>query len=126
MNYEAWRISYQDSEQAARAAYAQWKEWHAQSQNNANEAEKWRMVAERLAVAVNLVLMRAKEQPSPFRLLIDGGSLQEALVFYNAVTKELRQDENEGQCQVSHDYPACAIFRGGKCSCDAYDAPNGR
>lgn len=30
--YAAWRISYQDSEQAAKAAYGQWKEWSEQSQ----------------------------------------------------------------------------------------------
>lgn len=30
--YESWRISYQDSEQAARAAYKQWKQWHNESQ----------------------------------------------------------------------------------------------
>lgn len=41
-----------------------------------------RQVAERLADAAALVLMRAAEQPGPFKTLIDGGSLSEALEAY--------------------------------------------
>jgi hypothetical protein len=28
------------------------------------------------------------------------------------------------EARQSHDYPACALFRGGKCTCDADETPN--
>jgi hypothetical protein len=42
MSYEAWRISYQSSEQAARVAYAEW-------QNTRDEVKKWKALADAAA-----------------------------------------------------------------------------
>lgn len=53
-----------------------------------DEIERLRTVAEQLAAAAHLVLMRAQEQPGPFKQLIDAGSLQEALAAYNAVPND--------------------------------------
>lgn len=42
MNYEAWRISFQDSEQAARAAFAAWQAAEAQLATQAELLDKAR------------------------------------------------------------------------------------
>lgn len=33
------------------------------------------------------------------------------------------QDDQLVRMKISHDYPACALFRGGKCTCDEADNP---
>jgi len=35
MSYEAWRISFQSSEQAARVAYYEWQKWKSLAEANA-------------------------------------------------------------------------------------------
>lgn len=36
----------------------------------------------------------------------------------------LGTEDDHCDCRAGHDYPACGVFRGGKCSCDASDRPN--
>lgn len=45
MSYEAWRISYQSSEQAARVAYGEW-------QNALEQAKKWKALADAAAAGL--------------------------------------------------------------------------
>lgn len=33
-------------------------------------------------------------------------------------------EDDHCDCRADHDYPACGVFRGGKCSCDSSDRPN--
>lgn len=54
------------------------------------------------------------------------GRIVEAVKFWNEYANELttqRRRRNLDRARVamgaSHDYPACALFRGGKCTCDS-------
>lgn len=58
MSYEAWRITYQSSEQAARAAYTEW-------QVKLEEVKKWMALAEAAALGFEACQRRQERTDRP-------------------------------------------------------------